>query len=117
VPPFQLTWVRLVGLLVAVALVAILATAGTGFGLLYYLAQRPAPTTAPAYRAPIYQQPAQAPAPGLPKNTGPGADPQQIAKDACDKQWRSYQQQYNEYLAQKTSGGRSLTLEPAKPWC
>jgi hypothetical protein len=97
--PSQLTWGRLVGLLIAVALVAALATAGTGFGLLYYLAQRPVPTVAPAYRVPAYQPPAPARTNPLQPSTEQRL--QEAERQACDAQKRAYAAQEQAYQAQK----------------
>lgn len=116
--PFQMTWVQLVGLLVAVALVAVVATAGTGFGLLYYLAQRPVPTVAPVYRAPAYQPPART----NPLQPSTEQRLQEAERQACDAQKRAYAAQEQAYQAQKQAQAQGaprapFLLAPSPPLC
>ncbi len=120
--PFQMTWVQLVGLLVAVALVAVVATAGTGLGLLYYLAQRPAPTVAPVYRVPVYQPPAQPPARTNPLQPSTEQRLQEAERQACDARKRAYAAEVQAYQTQKQAQAQGaprapFLIEPSPPFC
>ena len=113
-----ITPARIILLLVAVALVAVLATVATIGGFVVYVAMQPTPTTRPVVRVPA------APAYSAPQRTAPdifGSEYQrqqdQRAKESCDRQWRDYQSRYNEYLDGKTSGGSAFSIAPREPWC
>jgi hypothetical protein len=117
-----MTWVQLVGLLVAVALVAVVATAGTGLGLLYYLAQRPAPTVAPVYRVPVYQPPAQPPARTNPLQPSTEQRLQEAERQACDARKRAYAAEVQAYQTQKQAQAQGaprapFLIEPSPPFC
>lgn len=117
-PPIAFTPVQIGALLVAVALVAVLATAGTGLGLLYYASHRTtlaAPANSgPAYSAPSYNAPAQ----GAPGGSNPLRDPaqEQRVQQRCAEEWRAYQKAYTDYQVAQARG-QSGGLAPRTPLC
>lgn len=116
---------RIVLLLVAVAIVAALATLLTIGGVVVYAATRPTPTT---QRAPVYVAPRQPAAPVYVAPRQPEVNPLQqqqqqrdiekAQKAACDAQKRAYEAQLQAYNSAKSSGRSDPFLSrPSAPLC